>query len=523
MKTVLNKKLTLWQTLAIAGISVVLFYLVFFPYAEVITQKIEEKKYRRDSLLAADSAEKDTTPLERLLHALDTLSKRPELMYAGFGFSLVSPDSNTVIAEYNSKQALVPASVMKIVTTGVALARLGAGYRYTTQLQYDGNIEGGVLKGNIYIRGTGDPTLGSETFGSTSAKTVLANWTAAIKSLGIDSITGAIIGDAEYFEPDPIPGGWAWEDMQSSYGIGTCGLSWRENTYDVCVSCKGNSTYAYSSVPVPGLKLYNRTVVNENIYKPYLYVAGAPYQEERVVLGEVKGDYSERSNIPDPALACAYNLLLSLRNFDIAVKDSCTTVRKLKLSGQYERKERKTIHTTYSPSLAQIVTHCNKVSQNFYAETILKTLGAGGNSYGSVSGGIGAVINYFREKGVSLHGFFMADGSGVSRFNALSAKFLTDILVCYAKDSSMFRSFYNSLPVAGESGTLSNVGEETIAAGNIAAKSGYMSRVRSYAGYVTTQSGRLLAFSMTMNNQEWDATQTRLRMEKLMELMAGLD
>lgn len=221
--------------------------------------------------------------------------------------------------------------------------------------------------------------------------------------------------------------------------------------------------------------------------------------------------------------------MLNLRNFDVTVKDSVTTVRKLKLAGTYSKKERKTFYTTYSPSLAQIVYHTNKVSQNFYAETILKTLGAQGNNYGSVSNGIGAVINYFKAKQVSLHGFFMCDGSGVSRFDALSAKFLTDMLVCYAQDSAMFPSFYRSLPVAGVDGTLSNISldseetpSDTLADGEIHAKSGYMSRVRSYAGYVKTQSGNMYAFSMIMNNAEWDATETRKRMEKLMELMTKL-
>lgn len=305
MKRVLQKKLSLWQAIAITAVSIAVFYFIFFPYGNTASQNLQEQKPTPDTIARVDSVKKDSTPLEKLLYALDTLGKRPELMYAGFGFSLATLDSNKVIAEYNSKQALVPASVMKTVTTGVALARLGAGFHYSTRLQYDGEIDASTktLNGNIYIQGTGDPTLGSDVFGSTNTKTILANWTAAIKQQGIDSVNGAIIGDAEYFDHDGVPGGWAWEDMQSSYGIGTSGLSWHDNTFDVNVSCKGSNTYCYPSFPVPGMKLYNRTIVNTSVYKPYLYVAGAPYQEERVVLGEVKGNYSERSSIPDPPFA----------------------------------------------------------------------------------------------------------------------------------------------------------------------------------------------------------------------------
>lgn len=524
MKQLLDKKLTVLQVISLIIVSLLVFYFSFFFYFE--KKPVEKQLVSKKDSVKTDTlkAKHDTTTFERLQYAVDTLASRPELLHGGFSFCLMSPDSGRVLLEYNSRQSLVPASVMKTLTTGVALSRLGAGYHYTTRLQYDGTITDRVLNGNIYIMGGGDPSLASEVFGGEGAtENLMHQWSAAIKNLGIDSINGAIIGDATIFEQDQIPIGWSWEDMQSDYAIGPCGLSFRENMYDIHVVAGANGIYSRVSPPVPGLVLHNQIVLNKSVYKPYVYVCGAPYQNERSLLGEVSGNFEGRSAAPDPALYCAYTLMKQLQKSNIHAKDSCTTVLKLRQEGKYTKKERKTFHSTFSPSLGQLVYHTLQVSQNFYAETFLRTVALADGNYGSTASGVNAVIKYFREKKIDLHGFFMVDGSGVSRYDALNTKFLCDMLLAYSKDSSMFRTFYNSLPVAGESGTLRNVADETSAEGNVHAKSGYMSRVRSYAGYVTTKSGKQLIFAMIMNNQEWDAGETKERLEKLMVLMADLD
>ncbi|HXA01331.1 MAG TPA: D-alanyl-D-alanine carboxypeptidase/D-alanyl-D-alanine-endopeptidase [Cytophagaceae bacterium] len=526
MKFLREIKISLFQLILIFVAVSTIAVLSFFSFAENPAPAVITNLVKKDSVtIPVNIIKPDTSPLHQLLFTIDTLARSPGLAYGSFGFSLVSIDSNKIITEYNSHISLVPASVMKTLSTGIALAKLGADYKYETCLQYDGEIDPAtkILHGNIYIQGSGDPSLGSDAFGNTGIKTIVGAWTSAIKNWGIDSIDGAVIGDAQYFDNDLIPGGWAWEDMQSSYGAGASGLAFRENTYDVDVKCKGKFVYASTYPPVPGIILHNQVLYNVSIPKNYLFVAGAPYQNERFLLGEVKSNYTERSNIPDPALCCAYNLFLQLKANNIGIKDSCTTVFKLKLNGDYYKKERKKIHSTLSPPLTKLVNLTNKTSQNFYAETLLKTLGAQEKGFGTIAGGIKEVISYLKEKNIDLRGFYMADGSGLSRLNSVTPKFLTDLLVAYANDPSMFQPFYNSLSVAGESGTMEHVAQESIAVGNIHAKSGSMGRVQSYAGYVTTRSGRMLAFSVILNNQGWDYMQTRKKLETLMVLMASLD
>ncbi|MFL5728232.1 MAG: D-alanyl-D-alanine carboxypeptidase/D-alanyl-D-alanine-endopeptidase, partial [Cytophagaceae bacterium] len=465
MKFLHEIKISLFQfILILTGFSAIAA-LSFFSFAEnpppVVIQQKKDSSFT--AVVAPVSAPPDTSPLHKLIFTIDTLARSPQLAHGSFGFSLVNITNGQTITEYNSGISLVPASVIKTLSTGVALARLGKDYRYETKLLYDGKIDPSakILHGNIYIQGSGDPSLGSDIFGN-NLKTLIGSWTSAIKSLGIDSIDGAIIGDADYFDRELIPGGWAWEDMQSSYGIGPCGLSFRENTYDVNVKCQGKSVYASTYPPVPGLVLRNQVIYNPAVSKNYLFVSGAPYQHERFLQGEVKSNYKECSHIPDPALCCAYNLFIGLRSNNIAVRDSFTTTFQLKLKGGYEKKECRKFYTTLSPPLSKIVNLTNKTSQNFYAESLLKTLGAQEKGYGTTAGGIRAVINYLKEKNVDLHGFHMADGSGLSRLNSVTPKFLTDLLLVYAADTSVFESFYHSLSVAGESGTMHKVAEETI-------------------------------------------------------------
>ena len=527
MRFLHEKKISFFQLILIFAAVSSAAILGFFSFAENPVSTVTPKIVKKDSsaTIHVSKIKQDTTPLQQLLFTIDTLARSPELTQGSFGFSLVDIDSNKTIAEYNSHTTLVPASVMKILSTGVTLAKLGEDYQYETLLQYDGEIdpETKILHGNIYIKGSGDPSLGSGAFPNTDIKIMLGVWSSAIKNSGIDSIDGAIIGDAQYFDYDLIPGGWAWEDMQSSFGAGPCGLSFHENTYDVYVKCKGKSVDASTYPPVPGMILHNQVLYNESVPKNYLFVSGAPYQNERFLLGEVKSIHSERSNIPDPALCCAYNLLLQLKSNKIGVKDSFTTIFKQKLIGNYNKEERKKIHSTLSPHLSKLINHTNKISQNFYAESLLKTLGAQDKEFGTTAGGINEVVKYLKEKNIDLRGFCMADGSGLSRLNSLTPKFLTDLLTVYANDPSMFQSFYKSLSVAGESGTMEHVAQGSIAAGKIHAKSGSMGRVQSYAGYVTTRSGRMLAFSVILNNQEWDYMQTRRQLEILMVMMAKLD
>ena len=467
----------------------------------------------------------DTSALGVFLNYVDSLNTAPQLFGGAWSYCLVDVDSGKPIININSDHGMVPASVMKIVSTGTALKLLGPGFRFTTLLQYDGTIDAAtrILNGNIYIHGGGDPALGSKSFGS-SVDGVVNGWAQAIKRLGIDSIAGSIIGDGESYERDPVPGGWTWTDMQSDYGNGPAGLNIRENLYDLLITASGSGTVIRTSPQIPGLKLYNQVIHNAAIGKSYAYVMGAPFQFERTALGEVSSSLEERSAIPDPALFCAQSLKSQLKEYGISIRDSATTLRLMKLNRlKSDAKEgKKVITSNSSPSLSELVYHTNQVSQNFYAESILRAISWRQNGYGSTTSAVSIIYNFWRNHGLDLRGICMVDGCGLSRLNSITTHQLVEMLRVFAKDSAVFPAFYRSLPVAGESGTIRKLADGTEAQGNLRAKSGTMSRVKSYAGYVKTRSGKLLCFAMIGNNTLWSEAQLRDKFEKLFILMAKL-
>jgi D-alanyl-D-alanine carboxypeptidase/D-alanyl-D-alanine-endopeptidase (penicillin-binding protein 4) len=469
--------------------------------------------------------ELDTSAMGLLLNYVDSINNAPELFGGSWSFYLTDVDSGKPIVKINVDHGMEPASVMKVVTTGTALKLLGPGFRFTTLLQYDGTIDAATrtLNGNIYIHGGGDPALGAPTFGS-SVDGVVNGWAQAIKRLGIDSIAGCIIGDAESYERDPVPGGWTWTDMQSDYGNGPAGLNIRENLYDLLITGSGSGTVIRTSPQIPGLKLYNQVIHNPAIGKSYAYVMGAPFQFERTAVGEISSSLEERGAIPDPALFCAQTLRSQLKEYGILVRDSATTLRLMKLNRiKPDAKEgRKPITSNSSPSLSELVYHTNQVSQNFYAESILRAIAWKQNGYGSTTAAVSIIYNFWKTHGLDLRGICMVDGCGLSRLNSITTHQLVEMLRVYAKDSAVFPTFYRSLPVAGESGTIRKLADGTEAEGNLHAKSGTMSRVKSYAGYVKTKSGKLLCFAMIGNNTLWSEVELRDKFAKLFVLMAKL-
>lgn len=471
------------------------------------------------------SKDSDTSAMGMLLSYVDSINNAPQLFGGSWSFYLADADSGKPIVTINPDHGMEPASVMKVVTTGTALSLLGPGFHFSTLLQYDGTIDPATrtLNGNIYIHGGGDPALGAPTFGS-SVDDVMNNWAQAIKKMEIDSIAGCIIGDAESFERDPVPGGWTWTDMQSDYGNGPAGLNIRENLYDLLITPSGPGTVIRTSPIIPGLKLYNQVIHNPAIGKSYAFVMGAPFQFERTAVGEISAALEEHGAIPDPALFCAQSLKSQLKEYGIATRDSATTMRLLKLNHlKAEAKEgRKVITSDFSPSLSELVYHTNQVSQNFYAESILRAIAWKTHGYGSTTEAVSIIYNFWKNHGIDLRGICMVDGCGLSRLNAITTHQLVEMLRVYAKDSTVFPAFYRSLPVAGESGTIRKLADGTEAQGNLHAKSGTMSRVKSYAGYVKTKSGKLLCFAMIGNNTLWSEVELRDKFEKLFILMARL-
>lgn len=477
-----------------------------------------------------DHVELDTvskiSDLDSFSIALQNFITDTSLFNASISFYFYDDSIHEIVAQYNPDLALVPASTMKILTTAAALEYLGGSKSFSTRIQYDGTISAGVLDGNIYIKGGGDPTLGSKYFGGSSGA-FFETWANEIIALGIDSVTGYILGDATYFDEEFVPPTWSWGEIGEYYCTGACALTIFDNQYDLnFYSGKKSRTLATSSVIdpyIPNFYFENKSTVDAS-EKLMTYILNPPFSNEIVIKGTTtsgSSNYKITGSIPDPALLTAYYLSESLKTRGVSVNKGYSTMRKLKIENDtvYNKivnKNRTTISTKWSANVSSIVIATNLKSNNLFAETLLNHIGLQFSSTGSTEAGSKAVMKIWEEKGLDVRGLNIYDGSGVSRYNSVTAKQLAEA-IRYMKDSSKYaETFYKSLPVSGESGTLTGLCDSTVAHGKIHAKSGTMSRVRSYAGYVETNSGRNLIFAIIVNNYNCTNTEMKNKIEDFM-------
>jgi serine-type D-Ala-D-Ala carboxypeptidase/endopeptidase (penicillin-binding protein 4) len=470
--------------------------------------------------------------LDKVKAQADKITQSDDLKHAQWAFVLMDATTGAVLQDRNGAMTLVPASTLKTVTSGAALGILGEDYTFKTTLEHDGTIQDGVLKGNIFIRGGGDPTLGSSRFSwGTDMKGVLAIWVEQLKKKGVRSIDGMVIGDAEAFEEAMLPATWNWGDIGNYYGAGACGLTFIENSYEVFfkpgAKAGAPAEFLRTEPEIPGIQFVNEMKTGGPGSGDNGYIYGAPFTDLRYLRGTVPmggTEFSIKGSIPDPALFAAQCLKHALDSAGIKVTGKAETVRRLRLENKLGEPVRQTIYVHQSPALKDILYWLNKKSVNLYAEHLLKTIGLVKARDGSVEGGAKAVSDYWAAKGVDVGGMHLYDGSGLSRYNGVTAQQLTKMLQVNTQQK-YFDAFYNSLPIAGLSsdpGTMKSMCSNTAAANNVRAKSGFISRVRCYTGYVSTKSGRRLCFAMMANNYTCSNNAMRDMFDALMVTIAEM-
>jgi serine-type D-Ala-D-Ala carboxypeptidase/endopeptidase (penicillin-binding protein 4) len=476
------------------------------------------------SIIFGQSVEKTANSIDK---AMQQLVQDGQMQNASFSFFVYDVDNKKMVAEYQPKTSLVTASTMKVVTTATALEVMGSFHKFETKIQYDGNLNpsNGVLKGNVYIKGGGDPTLGSKYYTADTID-IMLSWVKALHDAGIKKIEGRIIGDASYFGDEYVPPTWGWIDMGNYYGAGVSGLTIYDNIlkvwFDVGDNVNDSAIVTCYEPYSPDLVLDNRVRAGA-VTGDEAYMYGAPYEGYRLLKGRLpKGskDFEIRGAMHEPDYVAAYEFQHKIIQSGIVITGQATTARRLQLQGNLPSSKRTDMLTISSPPLSSIVYWTNLISNNLFAEHLLKHIGMQQYKDPSVYSATLAVEKYWRSKGVEMSGFYMNDGSGLSRANAISAQHLTEILV-HMRNSKYWGTFESSLPVAGKTGTLKNIGKGTKIQGNLKAKSGTMTRVKSYAGYVKCASGEQLAFTIIVNNFNCSTAEMAKKLERLMIAMGN--
>ena len=428
----------------------------------------------------------------------------------GASFSLVVKDvqEGKTVYSYDTDRLQSPASVVKTVGTATALEILGEDYRYPTTLEYDGILENGTLEGNLYIKGSGDPSLGSSHFAPGQNK-FLSTWIAALQKAGIKHITGSVISDESIFDTEGVSIKWLREDMGNYYAPGSYGISIFDNMYKLSLQTGAAGTRPVLKGTEPDIPFirFKNYLKAAPVSSDSAYIIGAPLDDVRYLYGVLPANreaYVLKGDIPDPALYLARYLTDQLQQKGIRVDGSPSCYRIEVEENRWKKGERKEIVTTYSPTLREIASICNHVSHNLYADALVKTVGLQykprrNEMISSFGRGVQVVKEYWEKKGLDVFPLRMNDGSGLAPADKVSAGFMGELLVYMATESAVSDAFIASLPQAGIEGSVRNFLKGSKLQGKAHLKSGGITGVRSYAGYIT-KDGKTYAVAVFSNN-----------------------
>lgn len=444
----------------------------------------------------------------------------------GASFSLVVKDvqEGKTVYSYDTDRLQSPASVLKTIATATALEILGEDYRYPTTLEYDGILENGTLEGNLYIKGSGDPSLGSSHFAPGQNK-FLSTWIAALQKAGIKHITGSVISDESIFDTEGVSIKWLREDMGNYYAPGSYGISIFDNMYKLSLQTGAAGTRPVLKGTEPDIPFirFKNYLKAAPVSSDSAYIIGAPLDDVRYLYGVLPANreaYVLKGDIPDPALYLARYLTDQLQQKGIRVDGSPSCYRIEVEENRWKKGERKEIVTTYSPTLREIASVCNHVSHNLYADALVKTVGLQykprrNEMISSFGRGVQVVKEYWEKKGLDVFPLRMNDGSGLAPADKVSAGFMGELLVYMATESAVSDAFIASLPQAGIEGSVRNFLKGSKLQGKAHLKSGGITGVRSYAGYIT-KDGKTYAVAVFSNNYSCPMSRMTRALEKLL-------
>ena len=447
---------------------------------------------------------------------------------------MVQDMSGHVVAQREAGRRMVPASNLKLITTGTALHALGPDFRFETSLGYTGEIdEDGTLHGDVYIVGGGDPTIGVIDTVAVKPDALFWRWKSLLKDAGISRIDGRIIGDGRAYEGHLENQSWSYDDTGTYYGAGCNALSFYENAIDYAVSAgvEGEPvkvTQRYPDTPWMHFGNLTSTGPKGTGNSLYLYTTDlAPYAEMRGTFAVDRKQKLEHFANKYGALTCAYYFWQNLRSTGWIVSGGYADIDR----GGYVRGRDfvpadkagtpKLVGKSESPVLSRIVRQTNVLSDNFYAEAIFRQMGekaTGIAVYDSCRVAVADVLEDLVPGG--LEGLRLEDGSGLSRLNTVSPAFLASFLRSMTR-SRGFNAFLASLPKPGE-GTVATLLPKLPAEkkARVRVKSGSMDGVLCYSGYILDESGNpKFVFSLMVNGATAKTAVLRDTLGALIETM----
>jgi serine-type D-Ala-D-Ala carboxypeptidase/endopeptidase (penicillin-binding protein 4) len=418
---------------------------------------------------------------------------------------VIDAATGKVVFEKNARLGLAPASTQKIITSTTAFELLGTGYRYKTELWVSGEQKGDTLWSNFFVKGSGDPTLGSWRYTETRPEEVIANLIGGLNKRKIKHITGTFLYNADEFPAQVIPGGWIWEDIGNYYGAGADVLNWRENQYDIVLR-SGSDIGDSVEIISPARNFVNqlKSAAKGTGDNAYVYFPLDGYSP--VITGTIpvnENAFKISASNPQHTQTFAMELAAGLKKSGIGFSEAgFGHPSRETVLGFFPLNNVKTtlVAQHLSPSLDSIVYWFNRKSINLYGEALVKTFAYEKQRFGSTDSGVAILRRFWGEKGIDESELNMYDGSGLSPLNRVTTHAQVEILK-YARSRPWFNAFYESLPEYN----------------NMKMKSGTISDVKGFCGYHKAKDGKEYIYSFLVNNYSGRASAIVAKMYKVLD------
>lgn len=416
-----------------------------------------------------------------------------------WGVAVVSLETGDTLFARNADRSLLPASTMKLFTSSVVLERFGPDYRFVTEVVREGAIgTDGTLRGNLVLRGAGDPSFSRRFTDGASGEAPMDALAHLVAQAGVKKVSGDIVGDASAFEDRLVPEGWRTRYLKSHYAARVSALSINENLLTVRVKPGARGAAVSFQPALSGIALVNNVRVVGG--------RGARISVRQTDTGiEVRGTVGASGRggevqvvMEEPALLTTAAFQAALEAHGISVGGD---VRLAKAANGTPR-----VAALPSAPLSELITTMNGESNNHFAELLFRNAARSVGVVGSAENANTLLRRFLYEKAhVAPTDVYAADGSGLSTADRVTPRAMVQLLG-YAAKAPWRDVLEQSLPVAGRTETLRRRMKYTPAMGNLHAKTGTTNDVASLGGYVTSRDGELLAFSFIYNGADrWRA------------------
>lgn len=441
--------------------------------------------------------------------SIQALEKDAQFENSIIAFYVQETNSGKVVFEKNANIGMAPASAQKVITSITAYDLLGKDFVYKTYIGSNGIIENNTLNGNLFIIGSGDPTLGSWRWNYTARDKVFSKIERSLTQNNISSINGKLYIDDLHFSYQPIPDGWIWQDIGNYYGTGAYSLNWYENQYDLFIKSTNHineATEIVGSYPIDVKgQMTNWVKSAKKGSGDNVYIYAAPYNTEIFATGTIpvgEQKFKVSGSNPNPPKSFAQSLIKYLNQQNIAIEENPIIYSSTFKTNTPVYKSTRYLDSIVSPKFDSMNYWFLKRSVNLYGEAFLKSISSIGNKIGNTDSAVANVKNYWKSKGIPAASLKILDGSGLSTGNRVTTKAMVTIMR-YAKGREWFPSFYHALPEMN----------------GIKMKDGYINGVRSYTGYVKSKSGVEYCFAFIVNNFDGSPSTVREKMWKVLNLL----